>query len=127
MCSSTSQNINQTKALNLQWAPQKDVQDQVDEPIIAADTKRKAQMQNLSGPRLRDSSFYTLSGPLCRAKALEIKYWKKQKPPRLFWKTISDHWSPGSDELEPLQKLFSGYFWPNLKNKTYKTTSDISS
>lgn len=46
---------------NLQWAPQKDIQDQADEPIIAADTKRKA---TLSDPRLRDSSFYTLKPSL---------------------------------------------------------------
>lgn len=112
-CSSTSQNIDQTKALNLQWIPQKDIQDQADEPIIAADEpiisadlwapadiKRKAQMQNLSDPRLRDSSFYTLSDPLCRAKVLRMIHQKKQTVPRQFWKTISDYWSPGSDELE---------------------------
>lgn len=88
-CSSTSQNRNQTKDLNLQWAPQKDIQDQADEPATAAelwaqaDTKRKAQVKNMSEPRLRDSSFYscayTLSGPLCRAKLLRMKYGKKQK------------------------------------------------
>lgn len=56
-------NINQSKALNLQWVPQKDIQDQAVEPIIAADLwapadiKRKAQVQNLSDPSLRDSSF----------------------------------------------------------------------
>lgn len=95
-CSSTSQNTHQPKAFNLQWAPQKDIQDQADEPIIAAalwapaDTKRKAQMQNLSDPRLRDSSFYTLSGPLCRARGLRMNYWTKQKIPSQFWKPISD-------------------------------------
>lgn len=104
-------NINQSKALNLQWVPQKDIQDQAVEPIIAADLwapadiKRKAQVQNLSDPSLRDSSFYTLSGPLCRAQVLRMIEQKKQTVPRQFWKTISDYWSPGSDELEPLQKL----------------------
>lgn len=88
-CSSTSQNRDQTKDRNLQWAPQKDIQDQADEPATAAelwaqaDTKRKAQVKNMSEPRLRDSSFYscayTLSGPLCRAKVLRMKYGKKQK------------------------------------------------
>lgn len=88
-CSSTSQNINQTKDLNLQWAPQKDIQDQADEPATPAepwaqaDTKRKAQVKSMSEPRLRDSSFYscayTLSGPLCRAKLLRMKYGTKQK------------------------------------------------
>lgn len=71
-------NINQSKTLNLQWVPQKDIQDQAVEPIIAADLwapadiKRKAQVQNLSDPSLRDSSFYTLSGPLCRAQVLRM-------------------------------------------------------
>lgn len=94
---------------------------QMNQSITAADTKRKAQMQNFSNPRLRDSSFYTLSGPLCRAKVLRMKYLKKQKIPREFWKIISDYWSPESDELESLQKLFSGSFLPNLKNKIYTT------
>lgn len=131
-CSSTSQNRNQTKDVNLQWAPQKDIQDQADEPATAAelwaqaDTKRKAQVKNMSEPRLRDSSFYscayTLSGPPCRAKVLRMKYGKKQKTPGWFWKTISDYWSPGSDESEPLWKK-SGSSLPNLKKKTYRNTT----
>lgn len=88
-----------------------------------ADTKRKAQMQNLSDPRLRDSRFfYTLSGLLCRAKVLRMKYQKKEKTPRQIWKTS---WllDPRIRWIRTSPGALSGSSLPKLKDKIYRNTT----
>lgn len=66
--------------------------------------------------------FYTLSGPLCRAKALRMKYQKKQKTPRQILKTI---WLlvPRIRWIRTSPEVVSGSFLPNLKKKISRNTT----
>lgn len=91
----SSQNINQTKALNLQWAPEKDIRDQhiAAELWAQADTKRKGTdaesiWSKVEAFKAYPCAYRKLSGPLCRARVPRMKYGKKQKTPRVFGRPL---------------------------------------